>query len=207
MDGKELSQVTCARCSGTGWLTCPDCKGRGIYYQGGGFWTSIPARGLVCPRCLGKGVLGKCEFCNGTGRIERSDEAPNSVPSALGLSVDSYDFSEGQVRSTVERGRVGNYALGFSAMHGDTNTRVFHPTFIGRSDTDLQEDLLSLLAKKKPWYSRFKFSYATTVKEAFEKECRDFHLAIGVIDNEKHPEPPTGTDFPCPVPSCNALKS
>jgi hypothetical protein len=152
-------------------------------------------------------VLGKCEACSGTGRIERPDEAQNRQSSQIELSVETYDFSEFQVRSLVEKGRVGNYTLGYSAVHSDTNTQVFHPTFIGRSDFDLQEELLTRLAKKKAWHDRFKFSYAATVKEAFEKECRDFHQATRTLDNEKHPEPPTGANFPCPIPSCSALES
>ena len=63
------------------------------------------------------------------------------------------------------------------------------------------------MAKKQPWYDRFKFDYAITVREAFERECREFHLAVGVIDNGKHPEPPVGTNLPCPVPNCDALRT
>ena len=196
-----LSQVACTRCNGTGWVSCPDCKGRGIYRQGTALWTQRS----VCPKCVGKGVLGKCELCSGTGRIEKPDEAQNRESTQLELPVQSYDFSEEQILSMVEKGRVGNYALGYSAFHGDTNTPLFHSTFIGRSDHDLQEELLARLTKKKPWYDRFKFSYAATVREAFENECRDFHLAPRTLDNEKHPQPPARTHFACPIPNCSAL--
>jgi RecJ-like exonuclease len=181
----------------------------GIQYQG--LFARYGGRALVCPKCLGKGVLGKCTFCNGTGRVERTNEELSEEltrkSTVLGLSIDAYDFTEDEIRYRVEKGRIGNYALGYSATHPDTNITVFHPSLIGRSDTDLQEELLTRLAKKKPWYAMFKFSYATTVREAFETECRDFHLARRVIDNEKHPQRPSGTDYPCPIPNCNAPES
>ena len=152
-------------------------------------------------------MLGKCEVCSGTGRIERPNDIQNLQSSQPELSVENYEFSEDQVRSRVEKGRAGNYVLGYSALHSDTNIRVFHPTFVGRSDSDLREALLTRLAKKKAWHDQFKFSYAATVKEAFEKECQEFHLAASAkdLDNEKHPEPPAGTNFRCPIPDCSAL--
>lgn len=156
---------------------------------------------------MGRGVLGKCSSCNGTGRIEKTEETQDHGADPHPILEETYDFSEDQIRSRVEKGKIGNYALGFSATHKDTNTEVFHPTFVGRSDSDLQEELLTRLAKKKPWYDRFKFSYATTVREAFERECREFHLTVGGIDNEAHPQRPNGTDFPCPIPNCKALES
>ncbi len=50
-------------------------------------------------------------------------------------------------------------------------------------------------------YKHFKFSYATSPKAAFEKECKNYHDFGGSekLDNKQHPERPDGTNWECPV--------
>ena len=50
----------------------------------------------------------------------------------------------------------------------------------------------------------FKFSYANNAKEAFEKECRNYHDFggdDGILDNKVHPDRPERTEYDCPI--CN----
>jgi len=52
------------------------------------------------------------------------------------------------------------------------------------------------------------FSYAESVKDAFEKECRDYHEFGGSdkLDNEEHPKCPDGMDWKCPDWWCRLFR-
>jgi hypothetical protein len=51
-------------------------------------------------------------------------------------------------------------------------------------------------------YTHFEFSYAASAQAAFENECHDYHDLGGRsgLDNERHPAPPQGVAWACPVP-------
>lgn len=52
---------------------CPECSGMGIitrYYGGGQFVSEID-----CNRCLGRGDIGNCVRCEGTGMIKKNEES------------------------------------------------------------------------------------------------------------------------------------
>ncbi len=95
------------------------------------------------------------------------------------------------INEKVDQDRVGNYALGYS----DGNT--FCVQYVGRSDTDVKARLEQHVPEK---YSRFMFSYATTQKAAFEKECRNYHdfIKIQKLDNKNHPDRPARSSWKCP---------
>lgn len=50
-------------------------------------------------------------------------------------------------------------------------------------------------------YTHFAFCYAPTSAAAFERECRDYHELGGSegLDNARHPQPPQGSRWSCPV--------
>ena len=107
----------------------------------------------------------------------------------------SYDLTNEEIDRRITKTSPGNYALG--RVGNDT----FYVHYVGRSDTDLNDRL-------KDWvgsYKRFKFSYATSPKAAFEKECTNYHDfgKSEKLDNEIHPQRPDGTNWKCPV--CNIL--
>ena len=55
---------------------CPDCGGMGIitrYYGGGQFVSEID-----CKRCLGRGDIGNCLTCKGTGFIQGDEESDDA---------------------------------------------------------------------------------------------------------------------------------
>lgn len=67
------------------------------------------------------------------------------------------------VNEVVESGRIGNYALGHNG-----NDNKFYVDYVGRSDTDVQSRLLRWVENSKR--PLFKYSYAASAKDAFEKE-------------------------------------
>lgn len=85
----------------------------------------------------------------------------------------------------------GNYAL------GEVQGHAFIVKYVGRSDFNLNHSL-------KEWvglYSHFKWSYAKSEEEAFDKECHNFHDFGGIesLDNHVHPIQPEGMNLKCKV--------
>ncbi len=104
-----------------------------------------------------------------------------------------YDFTSAKIDEIVTEKSAGNYALGYMDDKG-----VFVVKYIGRSDSDVNAELKSRL---NPKYKKFKFSYASSAKTAFEKECQNYHDFGGSakLDNAIHPARPAGKDWKCPV--------
>ena len=104
-----------------------------------------------------------------------------------------FDLSVAEIGRQITQTQAGNYALG--KMDGAT----FIVQYVGRSDSDVANRLKQHVGK----YSKFKFSYATSPKAAFEKECRNFHDFGGVesLGNKIHPDRPANSGWKCPV--CN----
>jgi hypothetical protein len=104
-----------------------------------------------------------------------------------------YALTKSKIDEVVTRTSAGNYALGYTNDKG-----AFIPRYVGRSDSDVNAELKSKVSTK---HKQFKFSYATSPKAAFEKECRNYHDFGGKdkLDNDIHPARPAGTDWKCPV--------
>jgi hypothetical protein len=106
-----------------------------------------------------------------------------------------YVFSSSEIDRVVTKTLPGNYGLGYKNDEG-----TFIVLYVGRSDSDVNQELKARLDSR---YQHFKYSYATSPKAAFEKECRNYHDFDGSekLDNEKHPARPARTGWTCPV--CN----
>jgi len=104
-----------------------------------------------------------------------------------------YVFSSSEIDKVVTRTSPGNYALGYTK---DDDTFIVQ--YVGRSDSDVNQELKARLASK---YKKFKYSYASSPKAAFEKECHNYHDFGGSekLDNEIHPSRPADTNWKCPV--------
>lgn len=104
-----------------------------------------------------------------------------------------YDFTSKKIDEVVTKTSPGNYALGYTK---DNSTFVVQ--YVGRSDTGVNQELKARLNSK---YKKFKYSYATSPKAAFEKECRNYHDFGGSerLDNKYHPDRPSGTNWKCPI--------
>lgn len=109
---------------------------------------------------------------------------------SLGLKG-PHDFDSETVDRVVTKTSEGNYALGYINPDGG-----FVPKYVGRSDTDLNQELKNRLNRDHP---KFKYGYASSPKAAFEKECHNYHDFEEQLDNERHPARPDGSGWTCPV--------
>lgn len=99
-----------------------------------------------------------------------------------------YKLDTETIEAKVTRTSPGNYALG-------RKKGTFLVGYVGRSDSDVRARLKSWVGKtRRPL---FKFSYATSPKAAFDKECENYH-DFNPPDNDVHPDRPDGTDWHCP---------
>lgn len=97
----------------------------------------------------------------------------------------------------VQPGLTGIYILSRDGKSVD---------YIGRSDTDLQREILqreySHLARGRV-YKYFWFEYAASPTRAYKRECELWHeYGAPPPDNDRHPAVPPSTDIGCPVPGC-----
>ncbi len=104
-----------------------------------------------------------------------------------------YPFTSEKIDEVVTRTSEGNFALGYV-----NEKDVFMVLYVGRSDTNLNRELKKYF---KPRYKSFKYSYASSPKAAFEKECHNYHDfggPVGKLDNSVHPRRPDNTNWKCP---------
>ena len=93
-----------------------------------------------------------------------------------------------RIDGPLQANSPGVYALG-SSVNG-----AFFVKRIGRSDEDLRAALKAHVGGP---YEQFKFTYALSPRDAFEKECHLFHSLVG-LDSPTHPTAPKDTDAICP---------
>jgi len=104
-----------------------------------------------------------------------------------------YKLDKETIDTKVTRISPGNYALGKKDEKG-----TFLVGYVGRSDDDVKGRLKRWVGEtKRPL---FKFSYATSAKAAFEKECNNYH-DFNPPGNTNHPARAEGTNWKCP--QCN----
>lgn len=113
----------------------------------------------------------------------------------------SYDLTYDVIDRIVTDGKIGNYAYGYLDNRG-----VFIVLYVGRSDDNLKERIKHGITDMKEdpsrRYERFKFSYADTALEAYEKECKNYHDfggEEGKLFNKNHPAKPDNSTCNCPV--------
>ena len=105
-----------------------------------------------------------------------------------------YELTTEKIDEVINRKSAGNYALGENKPDG------FYVSYVGRSDTDVNERLKKWVREKSDKYKHFKFSYASSPKAAFEKECKNYHefCENESSDNDIHPQRPDNTNWECP---------
>ena len=94
----------------------------------------------------------------------------------------SYTLSNDEIDRVVTKTSIGNYALGYS------KDSSFYIKYVGRSDDNVNGRL-------KDWvghYKEFKFSYASSAQEAYEKELKNYNDFGGSkkLDNKIAPAKP-----------------
>lgn len=105
------------------------------------------------------------------------------------------------VNMVVPDYKMGNYAFGYI----DKEDGAFVVCYVGRSDSDLKKEIKQQMkTDRAKGCTHFKFSIASTKKEAFEKECRNYHDfgECDCLNNDIHPAKPAGTEYKCPVEGC-----
>lgn len=100
-------------------------------------------------------------------------------------------------KETIDK-KVKGLGAGAYALEKRSKPDTFVVNYVGRSDTDLNDRLKNWCDTK---YKRFKYAFYDTAKAAFLKECRLYHDfgETDSLDNEQHPERPTGKDWECPI--------
>ena len=113
----------------------------------------------------------------------------------------SYNLTYDEIDRLVLENSIGNYAYGYLNDKG-----VFIVCYVGRSDSDLKERIKHGIEDMKAdptcRYERFKFSYADSIQEAYEKECRNYHDfggEEGYLRNKEHPAKPDRYEGTCPI--------
>lgn len=108
----------------------------------------------------------------------------------------TFDFDSATIKKTVNRTKKpGNFAIG----NVNPKTNGFRPEYVGRSDNDLQVEILAKVKEFSQKYNKFMARYANDAKEAFEKECKNYHEFVPK-ENTNHPDKPNGTNLKCPFP-------
>jgi hypothetical protein len=117
----------------------------------------------------------------------------------MNTNIDKYDM-EGpfpldsqSINNEVEKA-IGVYILG-----KNNDVKSFKPRYVGRSDNNLNKRLHD---HEKENYTHFMYLYAGSIKDAFEMECRLFHMYGQeiILDNKKHPDRPGQWIYlSCPV--------
>lgn len=102
----------------------------------------------------------------------------------------SYELTEEKIDEKITKTSAGNYALGY------VKESTFYVEYVGRADSDVNGRL-------KKWvdhYQQFKYSYASSPKVAFEKECKNYHdFGENIkLDNKNHPDRPDDSSWKCP---------
>lgn len=106
-----------------------------------------------------------------------------------------YEFTIEKIDKIISDNKIGNYALGY------VETDCFYVLYVGRSDTDLKDRIKQHIDEKEN-YKHFKYSYADSSKEAYEKECKNWHDfggKTGKLDNKIHPDNPNDKNYKCPI--------
>ena len=123
---------------------------------------------------------------------------------SLGM-LGPFALTDIDVNKRVPENVMGNYAFGYI----DKEDGAFVVCCVGRSDFDLKKEIKQQMRNDcAKGCTHFMFSIAKSKKEAFEKECRNYHDfgECDCLNNDIHPAKPAGTEYKCPVGGCEYNK-
>lgn len=123
------------------------------------------------------------------------------------VEVALYPLTEKGIASLTTDWHCGNYIICSANVSADRGCVVARVAYVGRVDkSPIKSRLLDHLReerfKEASWY--FHVRRADAPKEAYERECRDYHRFLeaddtGAFMNKIHPDRPDGETFHCPV--------
>ncbi|MGB0931920.1 MAG: hypothetical protein ACPGVB_14145 [Chitinophagales bacterium] len=140
----------------------------------------------------------------------------------LQMGTTRYLLNRETIKAKVSK-KIGNYALGIMLKKVSTDPKTgkkrtsnkFVPKYVGRSDTDLQKEIIqqgiSLKKDEKgnQLYTHFAFTHKRILdKTSYIMERKNYHDFGdgGELDNKRHPKRPSRFDktiLPCAKPTCN----
>lgn len=112
---------------------------------------------------------------------------------------------DNEVNKRVPENVMGNYAF----LQKKWLTDEYLVRYVGRSDSDLKKEIKQQMrTDRAKGCTHFMYSIAKSKKEAFEKECRNYHDfgECDCLNNDIHPAKPAGTEYKCPVGGCEYNK-
>ena len=116
-----------------------------------------------------------------------------------------FALTDNEVNKIVPENVMGNYAF----LQKKWLTDEYLVRYVGRSDSDLKKEIKQQMkTDRAKGCTHFMFSIAKSKKEAFEKECRNYHDfgECDCLNNDIHPAKPAGTEYKCPVGGCEYNK-
>lgn len=119
---------------------------------------------------------------------------------SLGM-LGPFALTDNEVSKRVPENVMGNYAF----LQKKWLTDEYLVRYVGRSDSDLKKEIKQQMkTDRAKSCAHFMFSIAKSKKEAFEKECRNYHDfgECDCLNNDIHPAKPAGTKYKCPVEGC-----
>jgi hypothetical protein len=99
-----------------------------------------------------------------------------------------YPLNSDSVSLTVTGNTAGAYIVGSNRLGR------FDPLYVGRSETDLVQQLLKHIGN----YASFSYAYASSPRVAYQMECEMYH-AWKPRDNFAHPAKPGDSNWQCPI--------
>ncbi len=123
---------------------------------------------------------------------------------SLGM-LGPFALTDIDVNKRVPENVMGNYAF----LQKKWLTDEYLVRYVGRSDSDLKKEIKQQMkTDRAKGCTHFMFSIAKSKKEAFEKECRNYHDfgECNCLNNDIHPAKPAGTEYKCPVEGCEYHK-
>lgn len=112
------------------------------------------------------------------GKVARNAHVSNTTPPKW-------------VRTVIPSAATGFYRLGV------IEDGEFRPRYFGRSDRELRSRLLTH-RRERPEMTHFAPMVTSTIRRAFELECREWHLRGESMENEIHPASPRHIAYDCP---------
>lgn len=118
------------------------------------------------------------------------DVDDNGPYSNIPMLIGSIEMNSEAIRESVWDNMPGYYVL--EEIEGHTR----RPRYIGRSDTNLREELIARISKG---YPLAEFFYTPSAEQAYYAECALYHgFCPENLTNENHPAMPKGVHIECP---------
>ncbi len=107
------------------------------------------------------------------------------------MKMQAQALNRTNIANAVERKQIGNYWLGHYRSDGH-----FQAMYVGRSDTCLRRRLMT--HSRRGRHDAFITRTTDSIREAYQIECREWHMISRGLSNEIHPRTPRHLPYSCP---------